>query len=409
MTPPSTIRPLHLFESWRPVVSGYTSRSWDLVNAQLQNPNLDPRVIVTSRQFSNEGNRLDYPPQSAERFRLCFPTRRERWLRKLRPFSLDRRSLERSLDQLVDEWRVDLIHVHWSSHIGRAAARIAKQRDVPLVSEVRFDLAAAMISQTLRQRFTWLEPRFRRLFESHLQESNAIIAAGPSLTEHLKQAFPALQHRIWTVSNRIAFDRYDCDPLDETQRKALGIQGRFVVGTTSKMLYYEGLDLLLRAMAQARSQAPSLHLLLVGDGPEATKLKRLARSLEVPVTFTGPVPFTDIPSLLRQIDLFVIPRRDVSVTRHAGPLKLLEAMASGRAIIAAPVGDIKYLLADGRGFLLPHLSLSCLTKAIIDLAWNHDERHSMGQRARDYADRKLSWHNADDLHRTIYESALKGS
>ncbi|MDG2382476.1 MAG: glycosyltransferase family 4 protein [Pirellulaceae bacterium] len=406
MSSNSKIRPVHIFESWRPVVSGYTSRSWDLINAQIRNRSLEPRVIVTSRQFTNGEDRLDVPTQLEDRCRLCAPSSRERWIRTIRRYSLDGRALERSIDAVIDDWRVDLIHVHWSSVIGRVAARIAKRRGIPLVSEVRFDLAAAVNSQTFRQRLTWLEPNLRVFFESHLADSQAIIAAGPSLAHHLKSCFPELDDRIWSVSNRVVDGHFGWGPRDEIQRKALGLQGRIVVGTTSKMLYYEGLEMLMRAMAQARKKVPALHLLLVGDGPEANDLRRIARSLELPVTFTESVPASDVPALLRQINLFVIPRRDSSVTRHAGPLKLVEAMASGRAIIATPVGDIRYLLDEGRGLILPDFSIPTLTDAIIKLAEDPVQRNLMGQRARDYANRELTWNNADDLHKKIYESAL---
>ncbi len=73
---------------------------------------------------------------------------------------------------------VDSIHVHRSSAIAEATARVAKRRGVPLVFEVRFDLAAAVNSGIFHQRLTWLEPCLRRDIDSRLCNFQAIVAAG---------------------------------------------------------------------------------------------------------------------------------------------------------------------------------------------------------------------------------------
>jgi glycosyltransferase involved in cell wall biosynthesis len=61
------------------------------------------------------------------------------------------------------------------------------------------------------------------------------------------------------------------------------------------MLHYEGLDILLRGLAKARTELPALQGRLVGDGPEEGRLRRLAQDLSVPVVFTGRVPHAEIP------------------------------------------------------------------------------------------------------------------
>lgn len=409
MTHAEVFRPLHVVESWRPVVSGYTSRNWELIRAQTHAGGFEPRVLVTSQQFSYGKDIIDCPSDVASLHRLCAMSGRERWRRRFSPYSLDGRSLERSLEAALDRWGADLIHVHWSSRIGRAAARVAERRRIPLVSEVRFDLAGAMTSQTLRHSWPWLERWLRRRFESHLFRSAAIIAAGPALARFLEGCFPALRERLWTVSNGVDLDVFCPGPPDAAQRSALGLQGRLVVGSTSNMLFYEGLDLLLEALAEARREIPALHALFVGGGPESDGLRQRARSLGVPTTFTGRVAAAEVPALLRQIDLYVVPRRDFTITRHAGPLKLAEAMASGRAIAATPVGDVSAMLDDGRGTLVPLGSPSALTRVIVDLCRNPARRADMAERARAHAARQLTWFAAAELHRSIYRSALDGS
>jgi glycosyltransferase involved in cell wall biosynthesis len=132
----------------------------------------------------------------------------------------------------------------------------------------------------------------------------------------------------------------------------------------------------------------------------------LAHDLRVPLVFTGRVLHSDIPGLLAQIDLFVIPRRDLPITRHAGPLKLVEAMMAGRAIIASPLGDIPDLVADGAGVLLPGDSVDELAAALVQ--WGRDPagRALLGAQARARGSQLLTWHAAATHHAEIYGRVL---
>ena len=399
-------RPLHLFESWSPVVSGYAQRSRALIQAQLAHGGFEPRALVTSRQFTYGAASVEPLEGLGERLRLCRPSPWERWWRGLRPFTLDTRALERHLEQALDDWGADLVHVHWSSGIGQAAARVAQRRGLPVVAEVRFDLASAATSQWLGTSWPRLEALLRRRFESHLGNAAAIIAAGPALTRFLQETFPSLRERIWTVSNGVEGVRPMCVARDEAWRHAHGLAGGVVVGSTSNMLHYEGLDTLVRSLAQARTELPALQGLLVGGGPEEERLRRLANEWKVPVVLTGRVPHGEIPGLLAQIDLFVIPRRDLPITRYAGPLKLVEALAAGRAIIATGLGDIPDLMADGAGVLLPGDSVDDLAKALVRWGRDTEGRTRLGDRARARLPNLPTWTLAAQQHAEIYRQAL---
>jgi len=404
-----TFRPLHLFESWSPVVSGYAQRSRALIQAQLAHGDFEPRVLVTSRQFTYGVESVEPLEGLGARLRLCRHSSWEQWGRRVRRFTLDARALEGQIGQALDDWGADLVHVHWSSLIGQAAARVAQGRGLPLVAEVRFDLASAATSQCLGTSWRGMETLLRQRFESHLASAAAIIAAGPSLTRFLQQTFPALQDRIWTVSNGVEAIRPMNVERDEAWRRAQGLAGGVVVGSTSNMLHYEGLDVLLRSLAKARTELPALQGLLVGGGPEAGRLRRLANELGLPVVFTGRVPHAEIPALLSQIDLFVIPRRDLPITRYAGPLKLVEAMSGGRAILASPLGDIPDLLENGAGCLLQGSTVEELAAALVKWGKDPAGRAHLESRACARSAQLPTWQDAARQHAEIYQRVSCGS
>ena len=126
----------------------------------------------------------------------------------------------------------------------------------------------------------------------------------------------------------------------------------------------------------------------------------------MPVTFTGLVPGADVPEYLRLIDLYVIPRRDVTITRYAGPIKLVEAMACGLAVVGSRLGDIAPLLSEGRGAVVEPESVPALTAMLGTLARETETRLEMGRLAHLYARSQLNWASAAAIHKKIYERVL---
>ncbi len=403
------VRVLHVLESWAPVTTGYTMRSGELIAAQESVPDIDPRILVSSRQFVYGDGSVDPVVAGADfggRVRVCVPSDRERLMRKVRGFAVDRDGLRHSIEQAIDELGADVVHAHWSSGIGAAAAEAARHRGLPLVAEVRFDLAGAVTAQTARVPLSsarrLLETRLRTIFEGHLASADAIVAAGPSLAELLEREVPGARGRVIVAANGCDPERFSPGPANPGLVQRYGLAGATVVGTTSTMLRYEGLDLLLRAAAECAITHPEVKVLLMGDGPERGRLERRAERLGVPCVFTGRVAAADMNEHYRLLDVMVLPRRDAVVTRYAGPLKLLEGLASGRACLGSAVGDITELLSDERGLLVPAEDRGALQAGLTELVENPKRREELGERARTYAVEAGTWRSAIDGHRRAY-------
>ncbi len=403
------VRPLHVLESWAPVTTGYTMRSGELIAAQERSEDIEPRVLVSSRQFVYRDGSIESGAAGADlgdRVRVCAPSDRERLLRKARGFAVDRAGLRRSIERAIDELGADLVHVHWSSGIGAAAAAAARNRGLPLVAEVRFDLAGAVTAQTARIPNAWarerLETRLRAIFEGHLDRADAIVAASPSLAELLERAVPGARGRVIVAANGCDPERFFPGPADPGLRERYGLTGRTVVGTTSTMLRYEGLDLLLDAARECSMTRDDLSVLLIGDGPERARLTNQAEKLGLRCVFTGRVTAAEMNEHYRLVDVMVLPRLDAAVTRYAGPLKLLEALASGRACLGSAVGDITELLGQDRGVLVPAEDRGALRAGMAELIDNPTRRAELGRRARAYAVDAGTWRSAVQGHRRAY-------
>lgn len=114
--------------------------------------------------------------------------------------------------------------------------------------------------------------------------------------------------------------------------------------TTSRLVYKNGIDILIRSVAELKAISYKLKVIIVGDGPESENLKRLAQNLGIPneVIFIGHIDPDKIPEYLYQADIFVRPSRSEGLGNS-----FLEAMAAGLPVIGTNVGGIPDFIKDG--------------------------------------------------------------
>lgn len=398
---------LHVVESWLPVVSGYTTRSAALVTAQ-QRAGLAPAVLVSSRQHLYDDTSPAVPAGMEGRVLAATSGPAETARRRVRRWAVDERALTRAVHSAAASTGARVVHSHFSSTLGSASARGARAAGLPLVAEVRFDLAGAALSQSGRALPDALagavERPLRRWFERHLAGADAVVAASTSLGELLEDTVPGVRGRLTVIPNGVDVERFAPGSAPDELRDRLDLRGALVVGSTAKMLRYEGLDLLVEAVARLASAHPRLRLLLVGDGPEQARLRSLAARLRAPVVFTGAVPACAMTDHYRLVDVFAIPRRSVPVTRYAAPLKLLEAMASGLPVVASPMGDVPSLLAGGRGTFSPPGDVAALAEVLDGLVTDAPAREAMGAAARAWTLDAATWDAAAQSAAGLYAS-----
>jgi glycosyltransferase involved in cell wall biosynthesis len=139
---------------------------------------------------------------------------------------------------------------------------------------------------------------------------------------------------------------------------------------------------LIDAYALVARELPESILVIAGQGElEATLKKRvLDLGLAERVFFVG---FRhDIPRLLQALDLFILPS-----LREGLPLALLEAMASGRPVVASRAGGIPEVVGNGPfARLVEPTDSPALFSAMLEFAMlTADERRTLGEQARRHA------------------------
>jgi phosphatidyl-myo-inositol dimannoside synthase len=174
-------------------------------------------------------------------------------------------------------------------------------------------------------------------------------------------------------------------------RDRLGLGGKPVVVCVSRMVPRKGQDTLIKAWPKVRAKVSDAVLLLVGDGPYAPALKRLAQRLGVTgdVLFTGPVPWAELPGYYDAADVFAMPCR----TRRAGldveglGIVYLEASATGLPVIGGDSGGAPdAILAGESGYVVS--DVPGVAARITELLNDPAKAKAMGEKGLAWVDRE---------------------
>jgi glycosyltransferase involved in cell wall biosynthesis len=185
---------------------------------------------------------------------------------------------------------------------------------------------------------------------------------------------------------------------------ALGLQeGLPIIGTVCRLVEpKKGLRFLLQAMAHLEQEAgkPVCQLLIVGEGPAEQNLRALSTQLGIAsrVVFSG--MRRDIPQLLSLMEIFVLP----SLYEGFG-IAILEAMASGKPVVASTVGGIREFVVSGEsGLLVPPGNSVALAAAIRQLLAQPEQAKAMGCRGQEHVRKHYSIESVVRQHEQLYET-----
>jgi glycosyltransferase involved in cell wall biosynthesis len=159
----------------------------------------------------------------------------------------------------------------------------------------------------------------------------------------------------------------------EAARVALGLDARPVVLSVGRLVPQKRVDALLRVCSQMHD---SCQLLIVGDGPDRSRLESLAAEICPAARFTGDLRGEELGKCFLVADLFVMP--------GTGGLALQEAMLYGKPVAAAEAdGSQRDLIREGvNGWMLPSGDEKALLRIIRDALGDPRRLESMGAASR---------------------------
>ena len=183
----------------------------------------------------------------------------------------------------------------------------------------------------------------------------------------------------------------------EGEPARLEANGSVVVGFVGSLRPWHGVEVLCQAFGRVAGD-PRFHLLVVGDGPERRSVRALEARFPDRVTLTGGVSHEDVPRYLRAMDMAVAPYPNLD-RFYFSPLKVLEYMAAGRAVVASGIGQVAELIRDGStGILVPPGDPDALAAHLRELADDPGRRELLGHAAAQAVRREHLWtHRATEI------------
>ena len=175
-----------------------------------------------------------------------------------------------------------------------------------------------------------------------------------------------------------------------------------------RMLRSKGIDLLVAAVQQVRTQGIDLHLLLAGatdDNPTSFSAAQLQEWAKLPgVTYLGLVQ--DINTLWARAAIAVLPCRE----REGLPKTLLDAAACGRPLIASAIEGVLEIAHDGKNaILIPPGDVAALAQALATLAQDPARRAKLGAASRELVTGSMSATAIRQRAAAIYREILARS
>lgn len=319
------------------------------------------------------------------------------------------RATARRVDELVGEFAPDILHVHSPVLNALPAMWIGRRRRVPVVYEVRalWEDAAVDHGTTREGSIRYRLSRRLETFALHRASHVTTICEGLR-QEILERGIPG--DRVTVIPNAVDVREFAFGSApDPALRARLGLGDCRVVGFAGSFYGYEGLDLLLDAVAILAPKWPTLRALLVGGGPQESALRAqvAARGLVDRVVFAGRVSHAEVQRYYELIDVLAYPRRRMRLTDLVTPLKPLEAMAQGRMFIASDVGGHRELVRDNEtGFLFKADDVQALAQSLDTVLSDERPWARVAEQARRFVETERTWARSVRRYQDVYASVV---
>ncbi|MBI5411621.1 glycosyltransferase family 4 protein [Candidatus Peregrinibacteria bacterium] len=278
----------------------------------------------------------------------------------------DPRHYHRLKEILCKDGLFDLLHIHlWNPGACQYAFFAAAHAGIPIVTTEHDPFELRGIKQ-------WIK-------KSCLQKTAHAIAVSSDNYKFLNHYYHIPENHLHLIHNGIDVERF-AGTVNSRDKACLvptedGVPADAIVVTCIAELHpRKGHEYLLRAFEHLEMAAPRVHLFLVGKGPLEASLRR--RYGQHPnIHFLG--WRDDIPELLKASDIVILPS-----LKEAFGMVLVEAMASGVAVIGTNRGGIPDIVQDGvTGLLVPPANSEKIVEAIYTLIQNPDLKRDMGKKA----------------------------
>jgi PEP-CTERM/exosortase A-associated glycosyltransferase len=393
-------RILHVLDHSLPITSGYSYRSRSIVTWQKR-LGLDPAVL-TSPKHGSDRNHCEMLDGIAH-YRTGRAGGRLPVVSELRLMA----RLARRIMRVAREVRAEVIHAHSPVLNGLPALWAGRRLGLPTVYEVRTFWEDAAVSHGTHGEGSVRYRLSRAMETSVLRRVDTVVAIGRGIQGEVR-ARGVAPDRIVIVPNGVDAEWLEPRPRIEDLAHRLGIGAGPVFGYVGSFSHYEGLPFLIAAMSDLAARIPGVRLVIAGSGRDEHAVREAAWKAGPAVTLLGRIPQEQVRDLYTLLDVLVLPRQRIRLTELVTPLKPLEAMAAGTAVLASDIGGHAEMIVDGdTGLLFKAESRDSLVEQATRLAGDAPLRRHLRENARRFIESERTWDRVVARYLPIYAGAAR--
>ncbi|NOY53569.1 MAG: glycosyltransferase family 4 protein [Deltaproteobacteria bacterium] len=255
-----------------------------------------------------------------------------------------------------------------------------------------------------------LEPQRSKFFKRWMirvfQRADGILPVSRFTAEAIR-GLGISGERITVVPNGIHPEKWAADTDPSRLAAQLGIRNKTVLLTVSRLVKRKGHDTVIGAVKKLSPEFPELVYLIVGEGPERSRLETLVKDLRIEdrVIFAGFVEEQSLPAYYSLCDLFVLTPVEIEEDGDVEGFGIvyLEANAMGKAVIGSRSGGIQdAVVHEETGLLVTPDDIESLSGAIRFLLKENTFRRQLGRQGRERVYSEYTWSRiASRLNRII--------
>lgn len=283
--------------------------------------------------------------------------------------------LLQNLQEKMDQFQPDIVHVSSPTLMGKMGVNYAKRRHIPAVASYHTDFVSYFKYYGFRmlEDWGWTYLRwFYNQFDMTLSPSRS--------TAQLLESKGFENVSLW--QRGIDIERFSPDLRDEKIRKKYTNDGESILLFVGRLVKEKDLEDLVEMDRHLKTMSLKFRIVVVGDGPMRPELEEKLPD----AVFTGYLHGNELSVMYASADLFVFP----STTETFGNV-ILESLASGVPVITVDKGGVSDLVEHGRtGFICNANKPTELAERVSFLMKHPDQRASLGKSGREYV-KTYSW------------------
>jgi glycosyltransferase involved in cell wall biosynthesis len=292
-------------------------------------------------------------------------------------FWTDMRALRRQLDDILREFRPDVVQTHIPEDDLLASDCVRRTGigvHLPLIHSLQFHLHRKKMDFRGRMRL--------KMFARMAANASAIWVVSAAVGLVVRQLTGLASERIKVLHNGLDLRPYEQLPGKVEARAQLGLpEAGPMIGAVGRLHPAKNFPLLVRASKDLLRNQPQAHFFLVGEGPERARIEAeiSAQGVKSAWTLLGMRP--DVPTCLAAADYFV-----QASDWEGFPVAVIEAMAANLPIVATEVAGISEVLEDQvNGLLIPVGGQAELALALDQLIRKPEIAQSLAAEAKNLA------------------------